>query len=88
MAGWRSGNDIASGTGGFGFDFRAGQIRRRVANSSPPLRYFFRDRSCVTQALSCGDGPRNSLQAWTLSGEYNGGLILICNKCTRKAKMF
>ena len=44
-----------------GFDTRAGQIERSVANGSPPLRRF-----CVVQALSRGDGsatrytlPRN-----------------------------
>ena len=59
MAGWRCDNDIASGAGGLGFDSRACQIRHRVANGSPPLRYFFGVQSCVTQVLS------NSLHAWT-----------------------
>ena len=63
MAGWRSGNDIASGAGGLGFDSRAGQIRQKIANGSTSLRCFFGDRRYVAQALSCGDGPRNSLHA-------------------------
>ena len=41
MTGWRSGNDIASGAGGLEFDSRAGQMRHRVSNGSPPLQYFF-----------------------------------------------
>ena len=64
MAGWRSGNDIASGAGGVGFDSHADQIRPTVAHGSPPLRCFFGVRSYVAQALSCGDGPCNSLHAW------------------------
>ena len=63
MAGWRSGNDIASGVGSLGFDSRAGQIRHRVANGSPPLQCFFEVQSYVAQALSCGDRPCNSLHA-------------------------
>ena len=42
--------------GGPGFDSRAGEIGYSVANGSPLLPTFF--RSCVAQALSCGDGPR------------------------------
>ena len=34
-------------------------------------------RSCVAQALSRGDGPRNSLHASAYYGEYNEDLILI-----------
>ena len=42
--------DIAVGSGGLGFDSRAGQIRLGVASST-----FL--RSCVAQALSCGNEP-------------------------------
>ena len=45
-----SGNDIAFGAGGLGFDSRVGQIRHSVVNGSPPLRYFFGIRSCVPGA--------------------------------------
>ena len=33
--------DIAIGSEGLGFNFRAGQIGHSVANGSPPLRCFF-----------------------------------------------
>ena len=33
---------VAIGTGGLKFDYRAGQIERRVANGSTPLCRFFR----------------------------------------------
>ena len=32
IAGWRSGNDVASRASSLGFDSRADQIRHRVAN--------------------------------------------------------
>ena len=38
---WRSGNDIAVGAGGYGFDPWAGQIGRCVASGSPLLPCFF-----------------------------------------------
>ena len=40
MAGWRSGNDIASGAGSLGLHFRADQIGHKVANGSLPLDVF------------------------------------------------
>ena len=89
MVVWRSGNDIASVAGSLGFHFWAGQIRRSIANGSEPLQkaYFFGVRSCVAQVLSWENGSRYSLHAWAEYGEYNEDLILICNKCMRKAKM-
>ena len=51
---------VAVGAGGLGFDSRAGQFERSVANGSPPLRSFL---SCVVQAPGRGDGPRHSLRA-------------------------
>ena len=53
-------NYIAIGAGGLGFDSRADQIGRSIANGSPPLRRFF---GIVSHVLSCGDGPRHSLHA-------------------------
>ena len=47
------------------------QCRQRLATVATFLR------SCVTQALSRGDGPRNSLHASALYREYNEDLILI-----------
>ena len=41
---------------------RAGQIRRSVANSSPPLQHSF----CVAQAHSRGDAPRQLVSRYTL----------------------
>ena len=46
---------------GLKFDFWAGQIGHSVANSSPPLRRFF--RSSVVQALSYVDRPCHSLHS-------------------------
>ena len=64
--------DIAIGEGGLGFDSRAGQIEnmhcwQRLATVEMYLR------SCVDQALSCGDEPCNSLHALTYYQEltYN-----------------
>ena len=66
MAGWRGGNDIASGAGA-GFDSRAGRIEHNVANGASPLRYFFGLQSCVAQAPSCGDATRYMLRHNTVS---------------------
>ena len=44
-----------------------------VANNSPLLETFL--WSCVAQALSRGDGPRNSLCTSAKYGEYNEDLI-------------
>ena len=62
---WSSGNHFASKAGGLRFKSWAGQIRRSVANSSPPLQHFF-ERSWVVQAQWCGlveIDPENSLHA-------------------------
>ena len=40
--------------GGLGFVPWVAQIEQSVASDSPPLRYIFVVRSCVTQALSHG----------------------------------
>ena len=46
------------------------QCRQRLATVATFLR------SCVAQALSRGDGTRNSLHASAYYGEYNDDLIL------------
>ena len=48
---------IAIDAGGLVFDSRAGQIRLGIAIAAMFLR------SCVVQALGCGDGSRHSLHA-------------------------
>ena len=52
--------DIATGTGGLGFDSWAGQIGHSVTNSSPPRRCLF--GAVLSKELSRGDAPRHSLQ--------------------------
>ena len=49
--------DIVIGARGLWFDSSSGQIRRSVATAA-----MFR-RSCVAQALNCGDGSCHSLHA-------------------------
>ena len=48
---------------------KSAQCRQRLATVATFLR------SCVAQALSRGDGPRNSLHASAYYGEYNEDLI-------------
>ena len=48
---------------------KSAQCRQRLATVVTFLR------SCVAQALSRGDGPRNSLHASAYYGEYNEDLI-------------
>ena len=55
-----------------GFDSRAGQIGRRVADVA---MFFLHDY--VVSALSRGDGSRRSLHASVLCREYNEDLIFI-----------
>ena len=50
--------DINIDAGGLWIDYRAGQVRNSVANA---VSF---SRSCVVQALSCGDGSHHSLHAW------------------------
>ena len=48
---------------------KSAQCRQRLVTVATFLR------SCVAQALSRGDGPRNSLHASAKYGEYNEDLI-------------
>ena len=64
MAGWRSGDDIASSAGALEFDSRVGQIRHKSPTARHRCDVFFGARSCVAQALSSGDGPRASSHDW------------------------
>ena len=56
---------------------KSAQCRQRLATVATFLR------SCVAQALSRGDGPRNSLHASAYYGEYNEDLILILVLCPK-----
>ena len=62
-ASWSRGNTFVFGAGGLTFKSRSGQIGHSVANSSPPLRHFFK-RSWVARARWRGDrvvnGPTSS----------------------------
>ena len=69
-AGWRSGNDIANGAGGLGFDSLADPIGHSVVSGSPPMRRFF----CVAQAQRRGDGPRKLV---TRFGVLRGSIMKI-----------
>ena len=62
---------IAFGAGGLGIDSQSNQTqcRQRLATAPTFLR------SCVTQAISHGDGPLHSLHASVLSLEDNEDLI-------------
>ena len=53
---WSSGNAFISGAGDLRIKSRVGQIRRRIANGSPPLQHFF-ETSCAARAQGRADGP-------------------------------
>ena len=53
---WSSSNTFAYGAGGLRFKFRASLIEHSVANGSPLLQHFF-EKSCVSGAKWCWDGP-------------------------------
>ena len=68
-AGWRSGNDIAIGAAGLGFDSPADQI----GHSATCYRC---DASSVLPRCKAAEiGPANLLHVSAYYGEYNKGLI-------------
>ena len=56
-----------------GFKYWTGQIEHRFANSSPPLRLFFK-RNCVAQAQCRGEGPSKLV---TRLGVIQSGILKI-----------
>ena len=72
---WSSDNAFVSGTEGLRFKSRVGKIEHSVANSSPPLRHFFK-RSCVARVQWRGHGPRELRGvAKALGAGFRGGTL-------------
>ena len=70
--------DIAIGPWDLGFDTLGRSNRTQSRQPSAIAAMFL--RSCVAQALSCGDGPRHCFHDLAQHREYNENLIFFVPK--------